>query len=100
MEDGVLPPDPAIDPAVDPLLATKLYAPRPAATLVRRPRLREALAHGLRGPLTLIAAPAGWGKTTLLGAWGAENPGPAVALTWVSLDARDNDPARFWTYVI
>jgi LuxR family maltose regulon positive regulatory protein len=56
--------------------------------------------RGLRGPLTLLAAPAGWGKTTLLGAWWAEAAGPAGALTWVSLDPRDNDPARFWTYVI
>jgi LuxR family maltose regulon positive regulatory protein len=97
MADGVLTPDPA-DTPVEALLATKLFVPRPAAYLVRRPRLRETLRRGLQGPLTLLAAPAGWGKTTLLGEWRAD--APDAALAWVSLDPRDNDPARFWTYVI
>src|SRR5262252_8119164 len=100
MADGPPESDPVADAPVDALLATKLYVPRPAATLVRRPRLRETLGRGLRGPLTLLAALAGWGKTTLLSEWWADSADGAVALTWVSLDPRDNDPARFWTYVI
>src|SRR5262249_34964578 len=52
-----------------PLLATKLYAPRARADLVPRPRLTARLAAGVRGPLTLITAPAGFGKTTLLAEW-------------------------------
>jgi LuxR family maltose regulon positive regulatory protein len=82
----------------DPLLASKLFVPPPASTLVDRPRLLARLAEGLRRPLTLIAAPPGWGKTTLLSAWAAAAPAPALA--WVSLDVRDNDPTRFWGYVI
>jgi len=54
----------------------------------------------IRGPLTLLAAPAGWGKTTLLHAWSAEADRDAWPLAWVSLDASDNDPIRFWTYVL
>jgi LuxR family transcriptional regulator, maltose regulon positive regulatory protein len=100
MADGTRPLDPATDAPADLLLATKLYVPRPATMLVRRPRLLELVSRALRGPLTLIAAPAGWGKTTVLGAWWAETVGSSVALTWLSLDPRDNDPARFWSYVI
>src|SRR5215469_11774110 len=100
MADGTLASDPAADAPVDVLLATKLYAPRPVATLVRRSRLLEILSRGLRGPLTLIAAPPGWGKSTLLSAWMAELSADAPLLAWVSLDAHDNDPVRFWTYVI
>jgi len=54
----------------------------------------------MRGALTLIVAPAGWGKTTLLGAWHTEASRGAWPLAWVSLDVSDNDPTRFWTYVI
>ncbi len=61
----------------------------------------EALDAGLRGKLrvTLVAAPAGFGKTTLLSAWLAPRAG-AVALAWVALDAGDNDPPLFWSYVL
>jgi len=91
-----------------PLLTTKLYVPPARANLVARPRLTARLHAGLRGKLTLLAAPAGFGKTTLLaqacGAPGAEladspaprSPQPPSA--WVSLDAGDNDPTRFWSY--
>ena len=54
----------------------------------------------IRGTLTLLAAPAGWGKTTLLQAWSAEADRDAWPLAWVSLDTSDNDPIRFWTYVL
>lgn len=62
-----------------------------------RPRLNIRLEQGLARKLTVISAPAGYGKTTLLGAWLAVCEQPAA---WVSLDKRDNDPARFWTYVV
>jgi len=82
------------------LLATKLSVPAARARWVARPRLFERITAGLRGKLTLIAAPAGFGKTTLLGAWRATEAGRGVALAWVSLDAGDNDPALFWSYVL
>lgn len=79
------------------LLRTKLYIPRQRANLVPRPRLLERLDEGFRRKLTLIAAPAGFGKTTLLSEWIRSNP---HAVTWLSLDSADNDPIRFWTYWI
>ena len=82
------------------LLATKLFVPPARANLVPRSRLFDRLQHGLQGKLTLIAAPAGFGKTTVLSAWHAAAGSTAPALAWVSLDAADNDPLRFWSYVI
>ncbi len=82
------------------LLATKLFAPPARANLVVRPRLFERLQAGLQHKLTLIAAPAGFGKTTLLSAWRATAAGSALLFGWVSLDRADNDPLRFWSYVI
>src|SRR5262249_53527219 len=79
------------------LLTTKLYRPLPRAHLVRRPQLTARLTQGLAGPLTLISAPAGFGKTTLLAQWLAESGTPAA---WLSLDAEENDPARFLTYLV
>jgi hypothetical protein len=68
-------PAPAPDAGLPPdtLLATKLYPPSPRRDLVRRPRLTERLSSGVRGPLTLLVAPAGWGKTTLLADWRASD---------------------------
>src|ERR671927_439308 len=80
-----------------PILATKLYIPPPRPNLVLRPRLIERLNDGLHRKLTLIVAPAGFGKTTLVSAWVA---GCARPTAWLSLDARDNDPARFLTYLV
>lgn len=78
-------------------LATKLFA-RPARTdLVARPRLIERLDGGLVGSLILVSAPAGFGKTTILAEWLRSRPHVSC---WLSLDAADNDPARFFTYVI
>jgi LuxR family maltose regulon positive regulatory protein len=65
--------------------------------MVARPRLLERLDQGLSARLTLLSAPAGFGKTTLLSAWLAEFSSPAA---WVSLDAGDNDPVVFLNYVI
>src|SRR5688572_12256166 len=81
------------------LLATKLFVPPPRFDLVPRSRLDERLTAGLRRKLTLLAAPAGFGKTTALCAWRAGAAGHDVPLAWVSFDAGDNDPVRFWSYV-
>ena len=80
-----------------PLLATKLFAPRPRPHLVPRPRLVEQLQQGLAQALTLVSAPAGFGKTTLLAQWLAQTSMPVA---WLSLEAQDNDPARFLSYLI
>ena len=69
------------------LLATKLNVPPARAQLVVRPRLFERLEVGLQGKLTLIAAPAGFGKTTLLSAWRTTAAGSDMPFAWVSLDA-------------
>jgi LuxR family transcriptional regulator, maltose regulon positive regulatory protein len=78
------------------LLATKFHVPRIAARLVGRPHVYQRLQRGIERPLTLVTAPAGFGKTASLGDW-VQQSGLAVA--WVSLDASDNDPLQFWTYV-
>lgn len=81
------------------LLAPKLQAPRQPAGLVVRDRLLARLDAGLGHALTLVSAPAGFGKTTLVGQWGALQTGtPQVA--WVTLDSGDNDPLRFWRYLV
>lgn len=79
------------------LLSTKLFIPRPRKNLVSRPRLVERLNAGLDKNLTLIAAPAGFGKTTLLSEWIPHSP---RCVTWLSLDEGDNDPTKFWAYFI
>jgi LuxR family maltose regulon positive regulatory protein len=94
-----------------PLVTTKLALPPSRPALVARPRLIDRLAAGLRGKLSLIAAPAGYGKTTLVTDWlqSVERVHDAPALrstfyalrsAWVSLDVGDNDVARFWSYAI
>jgi class 3 adenylate cyclase len=85
---------------VESLLTTKLAIPLVCGCLIARPRLMERLRAGLQGPLTLLSAPAGSGKTTLLSAWRASPEGRDLPLAWVSLDEADNDPARFWRYVL
>jgi len=82
------------------LLTTKLSVPPVRLDMVSRPRLMERMNSAVRGPHTLIVAPAGWGKTTLLHAWHADASRKNCPLAWVSLDAGDNDPIRFWTYVL
>ncbi len=85
-----------------PVLAPKLQLPRLPASLVTRERLLTQLDTGLEGKLTLLSAPAGFGKTTVVSQWIAHQsqrqPHPPVA--WLSLDPGDNDPIRFWRYVI
>ena len=92
------------------ILATKLYAPPPRPRLILRPRLIERLNDGLLSSsrLTVISAPAGFGKTTLVSEWIAaltlssspNERGEGVRIAWLSLDEEDNDPARFLTYFI
>src|SRR5438874_1464422 len=80
-----------------PILATKLYIPPPRPNVVLRPRLLERLNEGLHRKLTLISAPAGFGKTTLVSEWAAFVQRPTA---WLSLDEGDNDPIRFLTYLV
>ncbi len=84
------------------MLETKLYVPKRRAGLVSRPRLIQRLREGIERKLTLVSAPAGFGKTTLLAEWLTTNPAiPHWRNTgWVSLDPSDNDPALFWSYFI
>jgi LuxR family transcriptional regulator, maltose regulon positive regulatory protein len=81
----------------DPLVRTKLRLPFTRSGLVPRPRLQEQIAQGVRGPLTLITAPAGFGKTTLVAACIATCGMP---LAWLSLDKDDNQTGRFLNYLI
>ncbi len=80
-----------------PILATKLYIPPPRPNVVLRPRLISRLNDGLHRKLTLISAPAGFGKTTLVSAWVALCGRPTA---WLSLDDGDSDPTRFLTYLV
>jgi len=83
-----------------PLLETKLYVPRPRRGLVARPRLSERLNRGAASKLTLISAPPGFGKTTLLAEWLASAPARERSAAWLSLDSSDNQPTSFWPYLI
>jgi len=80
-----------------PLLFTKLYIPPSRPNIVIRPRLIERLNEGMQCKLTLISAPAGFGKTTLVSEWIA---GCGRPVAWLSLDKGDNDPARFISYLV
>jgi len=81
----------------DPLIHTKLHLPFTRAELVARPRLQGQITRGLRGPLTLITAPAGFGKTTLVASF-VESCGMPAA--WLSLDKNDNQEGRFLRYLV
>src|SRR4030042_181476 len=81
----------------EPILATKLYVPPPRPKVVLRPHLIERLNEGMHCKLTLISAPAGFGKTTLVSEWVA---GCERLVAWLSLDEGDNDPASFLTYLV
>jgi LuxR family transcriptional regulator, maltose regulon positive regulatory protein len=82
-----------------PLLQTKLHSPSPRDGFVARPRLADRLSAGVRTKLTLVSAPPGFGKSTLIGGWLAAHDLQTGA-GWLSLDPEDNDPAKFWTYVV
>ncbi|MBE2200762.1 MAG: AAA family ATPase [Anaerolinea sp.] len=81
------------------ILLTKLFLPSVPPSVIHRPRLIEQLTTGLQGGkcLTLVSAPAGYGKSTLLAEWITAHQGQAA---WLSLDDRDNNPLRFWKYFV
>ena len=82
-----------------PLAATKLYVPRVREGLTKRPRLSERLRRGTQSKLTLISAPAGFGKTTLL-AEGLAASADGRAVAWLSLDQTDNELTAFWSHLV
>ena len=79
------------------VIATKLFRPNPRHQTVERVRLHDLLRHGCMLPLTLVVAPAGWGKSTLVAGWLAHDQ---ITAGWVSLDGGDDDPKRFWRYLL
>ncbi|MBX2820440.1 MAG: LuxR C-terminal-related transcriptional regulator [Rhodothermaceae bacterium] len=79
------------------ILNTKLYTPPARAKVVARPRLLDRITEGVAGRLTLVSAPAGFGKTTLVSSWLSQHDQPVA---WLSLDERDSDFTRFLTYLI
>jgi LuxR family transcriptional regulator, maltose regulon positive regulatory protein len=81
----------------DSVIPTKFYLPTSRHPVVPRPRLEEQLSRALGVPLTVVGAPAGWGKSTLVADW-LRRAAPAAG--WVSLDDNDNDPYRFWRYLL
>src|SRR6266567_1736625 len=94
------PPPAPLRTQLDPLhslLATKLHVPRLHAPFIRRSRLHKILQEGMERALTLVSAPAGFGKTTLVAHWLAESGTPVA---WLSLELEDNDPVRFFSYLI
>lgn len=96
-----IPPDTALQAGggpIDPLLAPRFEVPARPRTHVRRPRLEELLDRGSRLPLTLVCAPAGNGKTTLVAAWAAHLDARA-AVVWITLETADATPERFWPVV-
>src|SRR5215212_8894721 len=80
------------------LAATKFTPPRLPGALVSRPRLVQRVDEGVKGALTLIAAPAGAGKSALLSEWVSQRPDARVG--WLALDPADRDPRRFWRGVM
>ena len=84
----------------DAIVTTKVRVPRTRTELVPRPRLRETLVRNEGRRLTLVSAPAGFGKTTLLSEWLEESSGDGRSVAWLSLEEADNDPARFLAYLV
>ena len=84
----------------DSLVSTKLRPSQARPKLVARPRLTDRLEREAARKLTLISAPAGFGKTTLLVEWLRERAGSEGSVAWLSLDEGDNDPTRFLSYVV
>jgi len=80
-----------------PLLRTKISVPRIMPEFVHRQRLTERIKRGVRGPVTLLAAPAGFGKTNLLIEWREETTLPVA---WLNLDEEDNEISRFYSYLV
>jgi LuxR family maltose regulon positive regulatory protein len=89
-----------VDEALDPLVSTKLRPSQARPKLVARPRLVERLDPEPGRRLTLVSAPAGFGKSTLLGKWAEDRAAGGRSVAWLSLDGGDNDPARFLSYLV
>jgi LuxR family maltose regulon positive regulatory protein len=85
---------------VGPLLESKFHVPARRPGAVARSRLNERLSGAAQSALTVLSAPAGFGKTTVLTEWLATIPADGPSVAWLSLDQRDNDPTGYWTYVI
>jgi LuxR family transcriptional regulator, maltose regulon positive regulatory protein len=83
--------------AAEVVISTKLFRPDPRHQTVERTRLHDLLRQGCSLPLTLVVAPAGWGKSTLVADWLRQD---RVSAGWVSLDGGDDDPHRFWRYLL
>ena len=83
--------------AAEVVISTKLFRPDPRHQTVERTRLHDLLRQGCSLPLTLVVAPAGWGKSTLVAGWLRQD---RVTAGWVSLDDGDDDPHRFWRYLL
>jgi len=81
------------------LLTAKLLVPSVRPGAVSRPRLHRYLDGSTGNRLTVVVAPAGWGKTTLLSAWAAD-PARSHRVAWLSIDESDDEPVRFWTYLL
>ena len=92
-DDGGLDGEP-----IDHMLEAKLRPPPLRSEWVARSRLLDNLRHAAERPVTLISAPAGYGKSTLVTQWLASGSRPAT-VAWISLDAADNDPARLWSHI-
>jgi LuxR family maltose regulon positive regulatory protein len=89
-----------VSKALDPLVSTKLRPSQSRPRLVARPRLTEKLDPEAGRRLTLVSAPAGFGKTTLVGEWADERAAGGHPVAWLSLDGGDNDPVRFLSYLV
>src|ERR1043166_2992442 len=83
-----------------PPLETQFFVPSNRRGVVTRARLRERLDRITEVKVTLVAAPAGFGKTTLLADWLAGMSAESALVAWLPLDQADDDPASFWTYLI
>ena len=90
-------PDEAATEEREELLATKLNIPQPRPDQLRRSRLIDRLNQGMAQKLIMVCTPAGFGKTSLWADWAACTHWPVA---WLSLDPHDNDPVRFWRYVV
>ena len=83
-----------------PLIRTKFHMPRPRRGIVTRPRLDDILGRAAEARLTVVSAPAGFGKTTLLASWLAGPHAGQPCVAWLSLTEGDGDPTTFWPYVV
>lgn len=83
----------------EPLLAARSAVPRPPTGLVERPRLLDLVQRGVEGPLTLLCAPAGAGKTVLVSCWASQDDADRT-LAWLTMDKGDERPGAFWSYVV